>query len=204
LREVASRIIKLDGGQPARPPRTMILLDPDLNPDPIPRMHIRGKEGVRRISKKSSVSSLPTTAALARFLSRAQQAVRLRGEVNVLLTTDSEIRRLNRRFRGKDNPTDVLSFLADGPAASEIAGDLAISVPTAKRQAVAQGHALAVEIKVLLLHGLLHLAGYDHETDAGLMARRERQLRTGLGLPGGLIERSVAPKSARAQKRARK
>jgi probable rRNA maturation factor len=63
-------------------------------------------------------------------------------------------------------------------------------VPTARRQAAQQGHSLATEIKVLILHGVLHLAGYDHETDAGQMARRERTLRTRLRLPGGLIERT--------------
>jgi len=73
-----------------------------------------------------------------------------------------------------------------------MAGDLAISVPTALRQAGEQGHALSAEIKVLILHGLLHLAGYDHETDSGRMARREQQLRTRLRLPRGLIERAAA------------
>ena len=75
-----------------------------------------------------------------------------------------------------------------------MAGDLAISVPAALRQAGEQGHPLAVEIKVLMLHGLLHLAGYDHERDTGRMARRERLLRTRLGLPQGLIERVAESK----------
>jgi len=122
--------------------------------------------------------------------------MRLRGQVTVLLTTDEGVRRLNRRFRGKNKPTDVLSFPA-GPLpgarpVEQAAGDLAISVATARRQAVEQGHSLATEIKVLMLHGLLHLAGYDHETDAGKMARRERVLRDRLGLPLGLIERVSA------------
>jgi probable rRNA maturation factor len=123
-------------------------------------------------------------------LSQAQAAVGLLGQVTVLLTTDATIRDLNRRFRGKDEATDVLSF----PAATfvqnqEKTGDVAISVETARNQAAEQGHALAVELQILILHGLLHLAGYDHESDAGKMARRERQLRTTLGLPQGLIER---------------
>jgi probable rRNA maturation factor len=119
----------------------------------------------------------------------------------VLLTTDKAIRRLNRQFRGLDKPTDVLSF----PAAELVqdqkknkeknAGDLAISVPTARRQGTACGHSLATELKVLILHGLLHLAGYDHESDTGQMARREQRLRAQLGLPQGLIERT-APKPA--------
>ena len=122
--------------------------------------------------------------------------MKLRGKASVLLTTDASIRRLNRQFRGKDKATDVLSFPADGPASEGIAGDLAISVPTAQRQAAACGHSLSTELKVLILHGLLHLAGFDHESDTGQMARRERKLRADLGLPQGLIER-VAAKSVR-------
>ncbi|HEX7728679.1 MAG TPA: rRNA maturation RNase YbeY [Terracidiphilus sp.] len=135
---------------------------------------------------------IPTQRTLAKFLASAQAAVRLRGQVAVLLTSDAAIRGLNRDFRGKNKATDVLSFPAEGPAASGLAGDLAISIPTARRQAAAQGHALLVELKVLMLHGLLHLAGYDHETDEGQMARKERQLRAKLGLPLGLIERTEA------------
>jgi probable rRNA maturation factor len=134
---------------------------------------------------------LPTARTLARFLSQAQAAVRLRGEVTVLLTTDTAIRKLNRRFRGKNTATDVLSFPADGIGAEAIAGDLAISVPTALKQAVEQNHSLSTEIKVLILHGLLHLAGHDHEVDEGKMARRERQFRVKLNLPQGLIERNA-------------
>jgi probable rRNA maturation factor len=76
-----------------------------------------------------------------------------------------------------------------------MAGDLAVSVPTALRQAIEQGHSLSTEIKVLILHGLLHLAGCDHEDDEGQMARREGRLRERLGLPQGLIERAAAPRS---------
>lgn len=118
--------------------------------------------------------------------------MRLRGDVSVLITTDSEIRRLNRKYRGKNKATDVLSFPA-GPVSrkrEKIAGDLAISVQTARRQGTACGHSLGVELKVLMLHGLLHLAGYDHEIDGGRMERRESQLRAKLGLPQGLIERA--------------
>lgn len=136
---------------------------------------------------------MPAAATLARFLRAAQQAVRLRGQVSVLFTTDKAIRRLNREFRGQNKATDVLSFpAASGFVGAEIAGDLAISVPTALRQAREQGHALTSELKILMLHGLLHLAGYDHETDAGQMARRERKLRAALRLPLGLIERAEA------------
>jgi len=119
--------------------------------------------------------------------------VRLRGEVSVLLTTDRNMRRLNRQFRGKDKSTDVLSFPADPLVQNQERGDLAVSVPTALRQAREQGHALAVELKVLILHGLLHLAGYDHERDNGEMEQRERVVRGRLGLPKGLIERTGGP-----------
>ena len=167
----------------------MILFDPDLEPDAAPQQ----KKRVRKVGAQESRTSerkdrLPTARTLERFLREAQAAVRLRGAVTVLLTTDGGIRRLNREFRGKDKATDVLSFPASEMAEGE-AGDLAISVPTARRQAVACGHALGVELKVLMLHGLLHLAGYDHETDKGQMARRENALRAKLRLPLGLIER---------------
>ena len=139
------------------------------------------------------VERVPTPQTLARFLVHAQKAIGLRGQVTTLLTTDAAIRDLNRRFRGKNAPTDVLSFPSTDPAphGEKTAGDLAISVDTARRQAVEQGHALTCELKVLILHGLLHLAGYDHEIDAGKMQRRERQLREKLGLPPGLIERAA-------------
>jgi probable rRNA maturation factor len=182
-------------------PRTMILLDPDLEPDAAP--HSTALK--QRTAAKSLNPRLPTPRTLARFLAEAKAVVRLRGQVTVLLTTDAALRSLNRRFRGKNKPTDVLSFPADTttPGAKDLAGDLAISVPTARRQATGQGHALSTEIKVLILHGLLHLAGYDHESDSGQMERRERVLRARLGLPGGLIERAAAPQR-RLLKRAAK
>jgi probable rRNA maturation factor len=133
---------------------------------------------------------MPSSRMLAGFLSEAQSQVKLRGQVNVLLTTDATVRRLNRQFRGKNKATDVLSFPAAVSGPLKIAGDLAISIPIARRQAVERGHSLGVEIKVLMLHGLLHLAGYDHETDTGEMARREQKLRANLRLPHGLIERT--------------
>ena len=181
----------------------MILLDPDLEPEPAPRATERRKDSLRRNRTQSTLKKIPSSRTLARFLGMAQRAVRLRGEVNVLLTTDLPIRRLNRQFRGKDKPTDVLSFPASGPAAAGIAGDLAMSVDTARRQAEAQGHSLTVELKVLLLHGLLHLAGHDHEIDNGQMERRERRLRAQLGLPLGLIERSGEVNPAKLAKRSR-
>ena len=169
----------------------MILLDSDLEPDAaLARIRRGRRSAVPALPATSRKHNLPTARTLGRFLGEAQAVVGLRGQVTVLLTTDAAIRRLNRKFRGKNKATDVLSFPAEGVGTENIAGDLAISVPTALRQAVEQGHALSVEIKVLMLHGLLHLAGYDHETDAGQMARRERVLRGKLGLPQGLIERA--------------
>jgi probable rRNA maturation factor len=130
--------------------------------------------------------------ALSAFLREASAAVGLRGEVSVLLTGDRRIRKLNREFRGKDKATDVLSFPAAAPMNGHggIAGDLAVSVETAARQAEEHGHPLATELQILVLHGLLHLGGYDHETDKGQMARKEAALRRRFGLRAGLIERA--------------
>lgn len=100
------------------------------------------------------------------------------------------MRRLNREFRGKHKSTDVLSF----PAArnGKLAGDIAISRDIARQNAKILGHSLGEEVKILLLHGLLHLAGHDHETDDGEMAELEQRLRARLKLPRGLIERASA------------
>ena len=171
----------------------MIILDPDLDPHPSPKTRPAKPSAASSFSASKSAKNdfkLPSPRTLARFLSAAQAAVRLRGQVTVLLTTDAAIRKLNRQFRGKNKATDVLSFPAEGLGAHGIAGDLAISVTTALGQSAEQGHSLSTEIKVLILHGLLHLAGYDHEVDNGKMARRERLLRAKLKLPQGLIERA--------------
>lgn len=177
------------GGRTA--PRTMILFDPGLTSG-----KSRGSDAAQEFAAgglpEDSRLRLPTARTLARFLAAAQPEVRLRGQVSVLLTGDAEIRRLNRRFRGINRPTDVLSFPPAGlPIRGErIAGDLAISIPTARRQAAEHGHSLLKEIKILILHGLLHLAGYDHHEDNGEMDSRERRLRIRLKLPPGLIERA--------------
>ena len=109
-------------------------------------------------------------------------------------TDDERLRELNRQFRKKNAPTDVLSFppwgLECGGPRSRSAGDLAISLDTAARQAESFGHSLAAEVKVLILHGALHLAGFDHETDSGEMAALEARLRKKFGLPSGLIQRA--------------
>ena len=170
----------------------MILVDPDLDPDPTSHAPLTKRPSSTAYIPLERKYRVPSARTLARFLREAQAAVRLRGQVSGLLTTDREIRRLNRQFRGKDKATDVLTFPADTlvQKTERIAGDLAISVPTARRQALEQGHSLSVEIKVLILHGLLHLAGFDHERDSGQMARREKLLRRRLRLPEGLIERA--------------
>lgn len=129
-----------------------------------------------------------TQRALANFAGRARRAAGVRGEVNVLVTSSSEMQRLNREFRGKDQATDVLSFPGEDDG-----GEIAISAQIAASNARRLGHAAAVETKILVLHGMLHLAGYDHENDSGAMRRREARLRRELGLPASLIERAQGP-----------
>jgi probable rRNA maturation factor len=136
------------------------------------------------------VAGLSATA-LTKFVMRARRAAGLRGSVSVLVTSSRELQGLNRRFRGKNKPTDVLSFPAMPGLMRSFAGDVAISAEIAARNARRLGHTAAEEIKVLVLHAVLHLAGYDHELDNGRMERKEQRLRTALGLPVGLIERSV-------------
>ena len=140
---------------------------------------------------------------LRAFVAEACAAIPLRGDVSVLLTTDNEVQALNRTFRRKNKPTDVLSFPAppEFVASGELAGDLAVSIETAGRQADAFGHSLLLEVKILLLHGLLHLAGFDHETDEGQMARKEQTLRRRFSLPLGLIQRAVVPAAAKTAPR---
>ncbi len=137
---------------------------------------------------------------LGPWLSRTAPAA-ARGQVTVAIVSDRRMRALNRMFRGKDVVTDVLSFPADGggPGADSLQaargeapslGDIVIATGVAARQAREHGHAVGTELKVLALHGLLHLLGYDHETDEGRMARAERRLRMKGGLPEGLIARA--------------
>jgi len=142
-----------------------------------------------------------TELALSRFVGRARRVARLKGVVNVLLTSSATIKSLNRRFRGKDKPTDVLSFPAESGAQKQIAGEIAISAEIATQNARELGHSPAEEIKILILHGVLHLRGYDHECDNGQMARREKQLRAKLHLPLGLIERASTSVERRRPRR---
>jgi probable rRNA maturation factor len=119
-----------------------------------------------------------------------------RGTVNVSVVSDTRIRELNRRFRGRNRTTDVLSFPSSDPSEGGLRtinrpclGDIVIGRGVARRQARAAGHSERTELRVLALHGLLHLLGYDHESDDGRMSRVEARLRRKGGLPKGLIER---------------
>jgi len=126
---------------------------------------------------------------LARWLQSIAPA-RARGQLTIALVSDARVRSLNRRYRRKSTATDVLSFPAEEP--SQL-GDVVIATGVARRQAKAAGHSLQTELRVLALHGLLHLLGYDHERDVGRMARVERRLRVRGGLREGLIERGGEP-----------
>lgn len=127
---------------------------------------------------------------LAPWLARVAPA-RATGDIAVAIVSDARIRALNRKYRRQDQATDVLAFEP---------GDIVIGNGVARRQAREAGHPYAVELKVLALHGLLHLLGYDHHdpADGGRMARLERRLRATGGLRAGLIERVSAP-AARAR-----
>jgi probable rRNA maturation factor len=125
---------------------------------------------------------------LAAWLRRVAPA-RSRGMVTVAIVPDARVHALNRRYRKKDKPTDVLSFPADEPGHL---GDVVIAGGVARRQARDAGHSVQTELRVLALHGLLHLLGYDHERDNGQMSRLERRLRRKGGLREGLIERGAS------------
>lgn len=131
----------------------------------------------------------PGLGALLRRLDLAD------AELSVLLTDDDGIQALNRQWRGVDAPTDVLSFAfgeVEGPG-DDVLGDIVISLPTAARQAAEHGHGVEDELWVLLVHGLLHLLGYDHQdpAEAAEMAEAEVKLLSGLraGQGAGLVER---------------
>lgn len=144
-------------------------------------------EVVVAMPDRSRVRAPGLSAWLAAVAPRAA-----RGVVTVALVSDARMRVLNRAYRGADYATDVLSF-AGAPAAGRepaLLGDIVIAVGVARRQAAQAGHALNTELRLLALHGLLHLLGYDHESDQGEMARVERRLRRKGGLPTGLIERA--------------
>ena len=154
--------------------------------------------------------------AIERFARTLQKDVAKGQAFDILITGDAELRRLNRDFRGQDYATDVLSFPAAGQAKAcptnarrlpslvghalasprprpgapdPFLGDIAISLGRARAQAREFGHTIEQEIQILMLHGVLHLCGHDHESDSGAMARAEKRWRAKLGLPNSLIER---------------
>ncbi len=131
--------------------------------------------------------------AIERFARQLESQVARGRSFDCLISGDAELRRLNCAFRGKDEPTDVLSFPVPPPVlaggSSSRLGDVAISSVTARAQARQFGHSLETEIRILMLHGVLHLMGMDHAADSGRMARAEKRWRARLGLPTGLIER---------------
>lgn len=134
-----------------------------------------------KVEIQSSVAGAPAAARVKSILSRAERAARSKPrEVSVLFCADARMRSLNRRYRGKDKPTDVLAFPA-GTGGSFL-GDIVISVPYASREAKKREEPPTREIDRLLLHGLLHLMGYDHETDEGQMEALEGRIRRRLGI----------------------
>jgi probable rRNA maturation factor len=175
-------------------------------PSRIPRRRSAGRARLVVTLTAPDGASLPTRG-LATWLTNAAPA-KARGELTIALVSDARMRTLNRSYRNKDYATDVLSFPAvddtagptrarrAGPASGAGAllrprylGDIVIATGVAQRQADEVGHTVGIELKVLALHGLLHLLGYDHETDTGAMARLEARLRKKAGLKDSLIAR---------------
>jgi probable rRNA maturation factor len=146
------------------------------------RLRVAVTDGQGRVVK------LAAARGLAAWVGRHAPS-RARGTVAIAVVSDAEMRRLNSRYRRKNAATDVLSFPPD---------NVAIALGVAARQAREFGHSLQTELRVLALHGVLHLLGYDHEADRGEMARIEERLRRRAGLPTGLIVRGRAPRSSLA------
>ena len=139
---------------------------------------------IPRLSKREVAEFARTAIAAIR---RARAAPFTPSEVSIAFVDDEEMKRLNRRFRGRNRTTDVLTFPAGElppliDARLRPLGDIVISVPQARRQATAERHSLAREVRYLLLHGILHALGYDHETDQGVMNALELRIRERLGL----------------------
>jgi probable rRNA maturation factor len=150
-----------------------------------------------RVSVASPDAAGALTRGLGPWLTNIAPAS-ARGDVSVALVSDRRMRALNRQFRGKDSVTDVLSFPSDTRG---FLGDVVIAAGVTTQQARAAGHTVQTELRVLALHGLLHLLGYDHDVDDGKMARVEARLRKKAGLKEGLIERARPLKAQTAQKR---
>jgi len=149
---------------------------------------LAGRKGPpqRRLVVEVVTTGAIRASGLAAWLASVAPA-RARGSVTIAIVPDARVRALNRQYRKTDAATDVLSFPTDE---SGDCGDVVIAAGVARRQARDAGHPLATELRVLALHGLLHLLGYDHERDDGRMARLERRLRRRGGLVEGLIERA--------------
>ena len=163
-----------------------------MSPDDIPLLFHTSSHSSRRVER----------AELRGFLDQLTRRVARGRTITCMIADDTEVRRLNRQFRGKNQATDVLSFPpanTDGLAGG-LAGDIAISIDRARIQAAEHGHSLADELRILMLHGALHLAGMDHESDSGEMARAEIRWRQKLGLPDGLIERAKLPARKKAKR----
>ena len=170
----------------------------------MPDGHAFARTAMRASARKALAVSIvdeggrPVSApGLAAWLRRVAPS-RARGVVSVALVSDRRVRALNRTYRRQDSATDVLSFgepsgVSFQPSAfssQPLLGEIVIARGVARRQALAAGHSEQTELRVLALHGLLHLLGYDHERDNGRMRRVERRLRRKGGLHEGLIERA--------------
>ncbi len=157
----------------------------------VPRRRVTGTSALA-VSITDGRGRPQRVPGLAAWLQRVVPR-RTRGEVAIALVSDARMRAINRDYLGHDYATDVLSFPADTDVrdAHGALGDLVIARGVAERQAREAGHALGTELKVLALHGVLHLLGYDHETDDGTMRRVEARLRRKGGLTSGLIERAA-------------
>ncbi len=176
-------------------------MDPDSSPLPPPpsrrsAARSQGVPGVLQASVTDGRGRAVPDGGLARWLASVAPA-RARGELGIALVSDGHIRRLNQTYRGKNAPTDVLSFATEpepvtAGRAPRVLGDIVIARGVAGRQAADMRHSLRTELRVLALHGLLHLLGYDHDSpdDKGRMARVEARLRRKGGLRQGLIARA--------------
>jgi probable rRNA maturation factor len=175
----------------------MASADGDTSTRARPRRAARARGGLS--VSLCDARGVPVTApGLSSWLARSAPAA-ARGSVTIALVGDARMRSLNRTWRGQDRATDVLSFPTESaesgsnrrPRRHAHLGDIVIATGMARRQARRAGHTLATELRVLALHGLLHLLGYDHERDTGEMAHVERRLLQRSGLRASLIDRTA-------------
>lgn len=176
------------------------------DPPPRPRAGRKRQSRTARRALSVTVAAAPhgessrAATGLGSWLERAAPRTAC-GHVGVAVVSDRAMRALNARYRRTPHATDVLSFPAAEatavPHAEAQLGDIAIAVGVARRQAAQQGHSLNIELRILALHGLLHLLGYDHERDQGEMQALEERLRRRSGLPAGLVARASRPRTPR-------